>query len=82
MNQKFPDFNDELIKSKGDGGASNTENKQSNTKRRDGRREDAKYGSKSEKYEEDVGSWTFPYYSCDKELWLASWVKPVRADNR
>lgn len=77
LNQKFPDFNEEVVKSKTKGG-DNKETKQS----RDEGRKNARYGLKSEKYEEDVGRWTFPYYSCDKQLWLASWVTPVRADNR
>ena len=74
LNQKFPDFNEEVVKSKTKGGG-NKETKQSS-------RKNAQYGLKSEKYEEAVGRWTFPYYSCDKQLWLASWVAPVRADNR
>ena len=74
LNQKFPDFNEKVVKSKTKGGG-NKETQQSS-------RKNAKYGLKSEKYEEDVGRWTFPYYSYDKQLWLASWVTPVRADNR
>ena len=74
LNQKFPDFNEKVVKSESKGGG-NKETKQSS-------RKNTKYDLKSERYEEDEGRWTFPYYSCDKQLWLASWVAPVRADNR
>ena len=74
LNQKFPDFNEKVVKSESKGGG-NKETKQSS-------RKNTKYDLKSERYEEDEGRWTFPYYSCDKQLWLASWAAPVRADNR
>ena len=42
------------------------------------------YGASRRDYDANRkdGSWTFPYYSCNHQAWLASLVIPIRADNR
>ena len=94
MSQKFPNFNAENVDGDGDKGIGDGMEDQSNDKKDDGKEKDKgkrkEYDGKKGKDngknrnrdDRSDGSWTFPYYSCNHQAWLASLVIPIRADNR
>ena len=87
LSQKFPNFKTENVDGNGndDNGNGNSigDDEHSNG---DGNKTD-KGGNKGDERKDygadrKDGSWTFPYYSCNHQAWLASLVIPIRADNR
>ena len=71
-------------KSGGDGKTLNTGGKKrakyGETRKGDGN-DGKKYGPTRKLYGAG-GSWTFPYYSCHRQAWLASLVIPLRGSDR
>ena len=81
LSQKFPNFNSENDNSDGIEDQSNDKTDDGNEKNKGKKRgDDGKNMNRNGR--SDMGSWTFPYYSCNHQAWLASLVIPIRADNR
>ena len=82
MSQKFPNFNSENDNGDGMEDQSNDKKEDGNEKNKGKKRGDDGKNMNRNGRSDDGGSWTFPYYSCNHQAWLASLVIPIRADNR